>query len=245
MFERATELKTEFRATRRHAGQPLAGRTLAMLFQKPSLRTRVTFEAGMTQLGGHADLPGATDVGLGHARERHRRRPEPRSVGRRDHGPHLRPRDRRRDRRRGHDPGDQRPDRLASIRARRSPTCSRCTSGSAGSRRSSSRSSATATTCSTRWRCSVPALGHGGPAGPSRRSRPKDRIVARAASIAAGGGRLTFGEDPWPPWAAPRSSTPMPGRRWARRPRRRSGAPNSPPTASTTRLLSAAGPTPS
>jgi ornithine carbamoyltransferase len=47
-------LKTEFRATRRHATPPLPGRTLAMLFQKPSLRTRVTFEAGMAQLGGHA-----------------------------------------------------------------------------------------------------------------------------------------------------------------------------------------------
>ena len=30
------------------------GQTLAMLFEKPSLRTRVTFEAGMTQLGGNA-----------------------------------------------------------------------------------------------------------------------------------------------------------------------------------------------
>src|SRR4029078_9426798 len=30
------------------------GRTLALLFQKPSLRTRVTFEAGMAQLGGTA-----------------------------------------------------------------------------------------------------------------------------------------------------------------------------------------------
>jgi ornithine carbamoyltransferase len=54
VFGRATGLKEEFRATRRHAAPPLTGRTLAMLFQKPSLRTRVTFEAGMAQLGGHA-----------------------------------------------------------------------------------------------------------------------------------------------------------------------------------------------
>jgi ornithine carbamoyltransferase len=64
-FGRAAELKAEFRATRRHAEQPLAGRTLAMLFQKPSLRTRVTFEAGMTQLGGHAVHLATSDVGLG------------------------------------------------------------------------------------------------------------------------------------------------------------------------------------
>jgi ornithine carbamoyltransferase len=54
VFEVAGELKREFRATRRHAAPPLTGRTLAMLFQKPSLRTRVTFEAGMAQLGGVA-----------------------------------------------------------------------------------------------------------------------------------------------------------------------------------------------
>jgi ornithine carbamoyltransferase len=65
VFDRAAELKTEFRATRRHAVQPLAGRTLAMLFQKPSLRTRVTFEAGMTQLGGHAVHLSTADVGTG------------------------------------------------------------------------------------------------------------------------------------------------------------------------------------
>jgi len=54
VFARATDLKREFVADRRHADPALAGRTLAMLFQKPSLRTRVTFEAGMNQLGGHA-----------------------------------------------------------------------------------------------------------------------------------------------------------------------------------------------
>ena len=57
LFEVAAALKAEDRARRDHgtpAATPLVGRTLAMLFQKPSLRTRVTFEAGMNQLGGHA-----------------------------------------------------------------------------------------------------------------------------------------------------------------------------------------------
>jgi len=67
LFERAATLKAEFAATRRHAAPPLQGRTLAMLFQRPSLRTRVTFEAGMTQLGGHA-IYLTNDVVLG-ARE--------------------------------------------------------------------------------------------------------------------------------------------------------------------------------
>ena len=54
LFRLAAELKAEYVAERRHATPRLERRTLAMLFQKPSLRTRVTFEAGMTQLGGHA-----------------------------------------------------------------------------------------------------------------------------------------------------------------------------------------------
>jgi ornithine carbamoyltransferase len=57
LFNRAAGLKAEQRAQREAgtpASTPLGGRTLAMLFQRPSLRTRVTFEAGMNQLGGHA-----------------------------------------------------------------------------------------------------------------------------------------------------------------------------------------------
>jgi len=43
----------------------LAGKGLALVFEKPSLRTRATFEVGMSQLGGHAIFLGPAEVGLG------------------------------------------------------------------------------------------------------------------------------------------------------------------------------------
>jgi ornithine carbamoyltransferase len=43
----------------------LAGKTLAMVFEKPSLRTRVSFEVGMTELGGRAMYIAKDEVGLG------------------------------------------------------------------------------------------------------------------------------------------------------------------------------------
>ncbi|MCS7057813.1 MAG: ornithine carbamoyltransferase [Meiothermus sp.] len=45
--------------------KPLEGQTLAMIFEKPSLRTRTTFEVAMNQLGGHAIHLTNAEIGLG------------------------------------------------------------------------------------------------------------------------------------------------------------------------------------
>ena len=45
--------------------RPLAGREVAILFQKPSMRTRVSFEVGISKLGGHSVTLGEQDVQLG------------------------------------------------------------------------------------------------------------------------------------------------------------------------------------
>jgi len=63
ILARARAVKAEWKAG---GHEPvLQGQTLAMIFEKPSLRTRVTFEAGMTQLGGHAIYLAPADIGLG------------------------------------------------------------------------------------------------------------------------------------------------------------------------------------
>jgi ornithine carbamoyltransferase len=63
ILARAAELKALWRKGERP--QTLASRTLAMYFEHPSLRTHVTFEAGMSQLGGHAVFLSPEQVGVG------------------------------------------------------------------------------------------------------------------------------------------------------------------------------------
>ncbi|OGS21286.1 MAG: ornithine carbamoyltransferase [Elusimicrobia bacterium RIFOXYA2_FULL_39_19] len=52
IFNLSASLKEKLKKGKKYL--PLTGKTLAMIFQKPSTRTRTSFEVGMTQLGGHA-----------------------------------------------------------------------------------------------------------------------------------------------------------------------------------------------
>jgi len=63
LLDLAAELKREDRSGKR--APALAGRSLGMVFEKPSMRTRVSFEAAIAQLGGNAIFLRGEDVGLG------------------------------------------------------------------------------------------------------------------------------------------------------------------------------------
>lgn len=59
LFELTGKLKSD------HAIRPLEGKTVGMIFQKPSLRTRVSFDVGVTQLGGHGVFLSQESIGIG------------------------------------------------------------------------------------------------------------------------------------------------------------------------------------
>ena len=59
----AKELKTKFHKKENY--KPFQDRSLAMIFAKPSARTRVSFETGFEWMGGHALFLGPNDIGIG------------------------------------------------------------------------------------------------------------------------------------------------------------------------------------
>jgi ornithine carbamoyltransferase len=68
MLDVAKHLKKQLKETGRN--DPIfAGKTLAMIFEKPSLRTRVSFAAAMAQLGGTAMMLRGEEMGWGHREE--------------------------------------------------------------------------------------------------------------------------------------------------------------------------------
>ena len=63
LIQRAIQMKQEWKSG--HLTQPMKQRTLAMIFEKSSTRTRVSFETGVTQLGGHGLFLSPRDTQLG------------------------------------------------------------------------------------------------------------------------------------------------------------------------------------
>lgn len=64
ILELAEKLKLELK-TKGYNDPLLKSKSLVMIFEKPSLRTRLSFEVGMNQLGGHAVYLAPTDIGIG------------------------------------------------------------------------------------------------------------------------------------------------------------------------------------
>jgi ornithine carbamoyltransferase len=63
LIQQAIEVKQKLKSGVPHT--PLAGKVMAMIFEKSSTRTRVSFECGMSQLGGHAMFLSPRDIQLG------------------------------------------------------------------------------------------------------------------------------------------------------------------------------------
>ena len=65
LIQRARDAKSASGGGSRADAKPLAGKSIAILFDKPSLRTRVSFQVGIHELGGYSVILGQQEVGLG------------------------------------------------------------------------------------------------------------------------------------------------------------------------------------
>ena len=65
MLDHAAEMKSALKAGQDWP-RPLAGKSVAMIFEKPSTRTRVSFEVGISQLGGTPLMLSAQDMSCAH-----------------------------------------------------------------------------------------------------------------------------------------------------------------------------------
>ena len=63
ILEKSAWIKNKFKNNDKYL--PLDGKTMAMIFAKPSARTRISFETGFYRLGGHALYLGPSDIGIG------------------------------------------------------------------------------------------------------------------------------------------------------------------------------------
>lgn len=63
VLDQAKWIKNQFKQNANY--RPFQGKTLAMIFAKPSARTRVSFETGFFRMGGHALYLGPNDIGIG------------------------------------------------------------------------------------------------------------------------------------------------------------------------------------
>ncbi|MEA2837236.1 MAG: ornithine carbamoyltransferase, partial [Bradyrhizobium sp.] len=64
MLDAGAAMKSKLKAAARR-DKPLDGKTLAMIFEKPSTRTRVSFDVGMRQLGGESIMLTGAEMQLG------------------------------------------------------------------------------------------------------------------------------------------------------------------------------------
>ena len=86
----SAEMKAARRQDRRAAPRPLEGKTLAMIFERPSTRTRVSFDVGMRELGGETIMLTGAEMQLGRGETHRRHRARAVALRRRDHGAHSR-----------------------------------------------------------------------------------------------------------------------------------------------------------